>query len=252
MWTTRILASGFCLLILLCPSDSRPPNHNTFSDKKALTISEAERNFVPDYVNFYQPATFVTTIPWVDDERLRQALRFILSLEDNRFLQTPPDKINLALAREFADGKRMFITRQKTVYFSQDEHARDCRLAYDPTTKALFFGRIQATRPLLAASLYHELQHISDLENKQNASSRCDIEAAAYAAQIRFVAALIAEKLLPAELSSIETSDAGVLQMIYESWQALRQNRFCDWYTERILRGPNSFEIPGSIFDQKK
>lgn len=240
------------LVVIFCPGDSKPPDRPTVEAKKSTSMSETERYYVPDYLNFYQPAAFISTIPWVDDNYLRQALRFILHFENNNFLRTPPDKLNFELARAFDNGEKRFMTKQKTVFIGSTERPRDCRLAYDPRTHEILYGRIQATIPLLAASLYHELQHINDLSKSKSIVTRCELEAAAYAAQIRFMAALITGKLLPDELSAIETSDEGVLQAVYESWKALRQNRFCEWYDDRIIHGDPTFDYSGSIFDQNK
>jgi len=247
MWITGIWRYVLGLSLLSGCADSAKPSPPTESMKKSFFENKSDRYFVPEYVSFYQPAVFVNTIPWVDDTRMRQALRFIIARENTRPLQTPPDKLNFALAREFIAGAKPFITIQKNAFLG----TLDCRLAFDPETNEILYGKIQATLPLLAASLYHELQHMNDLARDANAS-RCDLEAAAYAAQIRFMVALITDQLLPNELSAIETSDAGVLQMVYESWRALRENRFCAWYAMKIKNGPAFFEQTNSVFDLKK
>ncbi len=203
--------------------------------------TEAGRFFVPLPVKFDIEFRGTPSQPWVDRQRLLEALDLILSLRSSRELQTPHDRAIMRLAQEYKNGSRTFnASYQELVAInSNPDKPTYGRLGHMCAMDLYGYSRVQSHPSILPISLYHELFHGADcagyLEERFDPTDPTQHEPGAYAAQIRMLLALYqAGYLRRLELSTEESSDAGVLQQSYDAWQALLGNRFASWYRDEL------------------
>lgn len=207
--------------------------------------TEASRFFVPPPVSLDFQFRGGPAQPWVDRQRLLEALDLILSLRSSPELQTPHDQAIMRLAQEYKDGRKPFRTSYEEMIAigSNPDKPTYGRLGQLCPEDEYGYGHVQSHLSILAISLYHELFHGTDcagyLGERLDPTDPNQHEPGAYAAQIRmFLALYRAGRLYRLELSAEEPSDTGVLGQTHDVWQALVEDRFAAWYQD-VLAHPD-------------
>lgn len=260
-WMLRLalLAVAGVLVILATRRDPRPqaPPAGAARDSGPaqqfsglIRLSRSGIIIPAPHRHFEFEATYVAGIPRVTKEAVAQALSLIVRMEGAPDLQTPDDQAIMTLAKSYYDGSRVLQLAFQKVRAGGRHDGEIARTAHTCVIPDRFVvhPEIRATVPLLAASIYHELLHAvkcpeemeragvtdpGELAGREGLYDPCRDEPAAWAAGLRFFFALARAGKLPERISSEETSDAGLVQMLLESWQALLEDRFCEFYRER-------------------
>lgn len=193
----------------------------------------------------------VARLPRTTMAQVREALDLIAELDGAPDLKTSRDQAIMRLARSYRDGSRPFNIDPLAITIGGGEYPVVGRMAYAcKLDRYAFDPNIQATTAGLAVSLYHELDHAvtclgskeagtfdAEAERAAYQANPCAAEASPWAAQIRFTFALHETGRLPTEISAEENSEAGMLDATVEAWRAFVEDRFCDWYREKVEIG---------------
>lgn len=191
--------------------------------------------------------------PPVTEGLVRESLRFILTMEDSRFLQSGRDKAIFRLAHRFHSGKEDFKIRIAAIKVPGLEGTgRMSEMAYSCTNNDFLVNpKISPTSVMLSFKLYHELDHavrcrewmkeqrvtrhedMFDYEYAFGSQDPCTREGQeGYAAQVRMYAALFDAKKFPIVLYNINGYELGRVVETNEVWKAILEGRFCAWYTK--------------------
>lgn len=208
-------------------------------------MQEHYAQMIPGEIRFDQVIEAVQPeeIPVVDEHAITAALRFIVRGANNPELQTEEDKLIIELARRYMAGTETFRFDFGDVPSAEEGLTR---MAYSCELDHYLVGPgLRATIPLLALSVYHELRHklecVSDTggsaDDRVPTELDCATELPAYAAQVRFYAALVSAKRIPERLSA-DGSDLGVLRQSSEAYFVIDKRAFCAWLDkQRTSRG---------------
>lgn len=202
-----------------------------------------EPGLVPPLMDINHEFESVAELPQVTPDQLRKSADIILSLRDHRFLQTPADKELMVLLEEYVNNRRR-IHWSLEPEFIATEHQAVGFMAYSCTEDTFTVGPAQSSTQFIALVFYHELQHAWDCVKHMRAKGLTEhaqvgklysvdlvgFERTAYAAQVRFFAALYDTGRLPTQVSAGKHGDTGILDLVIEVWYALARDQFNEWY----------------------
>jgi hypothetical protein len=177
--------------------------------------------------------------------RVDEALRFIASLEGSKHLSTEADREIFALLEEYRLGKQRFTVVLATFIPGHPKGA----LGYSCQIDKYRITPVEVSIPSLAMAIYHEMRHATqcrELMKKYGLADRrdvgpfvrrqieCETEEHAYAAQVRFMLAMISRKKMPKVASANKTTGDGQLYALTRLvWYKIHEGTFCDLYGGR-------------------
>ncbi len=199
--------------------------------------------------------TVETDLPLVNDKILGYAQSLARTMAHKGIMKHPDDALILKLMGEY-DRQRPMKVGWKALYLDQSgkftkvPQKGEMVMLYSCMDDGYMVNpTIRLGYANLASAMYHELMHeiqCRELIKKYGVRSGkelppggaprpCEMEARGYAAQIRMLVALNATK--PRGFRDpMNRKDLQLLAQMHETWEALADNRFCEWFERRLLR----------------
>jgi hypothetical protein len=203
---------------------------------------------VPEYFKIGLRLGTTKSVPLISRSQIEKALDLILSMKNDSALQTADDRVIYQLLDEYISGRRLYrLTVKVIVQHTDPDNLTIGRAAFSCARSEYAFNpHIRTSLPFLALSLYHELRHGVQCQNGEEfldtPIKRCQHEAPAYAAQVRFFIALNNQGRLPNKVSIDEPGDAYLAEQTRQAWKALAESEhaFCKWYDLQMRAGSSS------------
>ena len=239
--------------------------HDLFTTREERTVAASKKVattkqvLVPEPFDIQHDLRPVDGVPWAGPEDLQAAIQIILSLEKDPGLQGERDQAIIALLKKYSSGERTATWRyNEHILPAGDTSGRNVgRMGFACPFDTFAVAPTRGTPPVLAISLYHELDHAvqCDEELARTKLSRdafveahkaeyiknpCQSEELPYAAQVRLFTVLLRRHLLPTVIAVGDNNDSSVLEQTLDVWYPLYDGRFCPWYKAKLAAGSDA------------